>query len=86
MRVSTSDVGLPSVIEAGLDGVRIRTVTCDNEPVPGDVNGDGAATYQDLLLILGAWGPCSTPCATDLDGDGVTGYQDLLVVLANWFG
>ena len=86
MRVSTSDVGLPSVIEAGLDGVRIRTVTCDNEPVPGDVNGDGAATYQDLLLILGAWGPCSTPCATDLDDDGVTGYQDLLVVLANWFG
>ena len=33
MRVSTSDVGLPSVIEAGLDAVRIRTVTCDNEPV-----------------------------------------------------
>ena len=58
----------------------------DNEPVPGDVNGDGAATYQDLILILGAWGPCGSPCPTDLDGNGVTGYQDLLVVLANWFG
>ena len=52
----------------------------------GDVNGDGAATYQDLILILGAWGPCGSPCPTDLDGNGVTGYQDLLVVLANWFG
>ena len=51
-----------------------------------NVDGDGAATYQDLILILGAWGPCGTPCATDLDGNGVTGYQDLLVVLANWFG
>ena len=26
-------------------------------------------------LILGAWDPCVTPCATDLDGNGVTGYQ-----------
>ncbi|MEC7129912.1 MAG: hypothetical protein VXW42_06985 [Planctomycetota bacterium] len=37
-------------------------------------------------LILGAWDPCVTPCATDLDGNGVTGCKDLLVVLANWFG
>ena len=86
MRISTSDVGLPSVIEAGLDAVRIRTVTCDNEPVPGDIDGDGAATYQDLILILGAWGPCGTRCATFVVGYGVTGELDLLVVLANWFG
>ena len=84
LRVSTSDVGLPSVIEAGFDAVRIRTVECDDVVVPGDVDGDGASTYQDLILILGSWGPCGSPCPTDLDGNGITGYQDLLVVLANW--
>lgn len=50
----------------------------------GDVNGDGNVNFQDVLVILGGWGPCEGECPEDLDGDGHVGFGDLLVVLANW--
>ena len=53
-------------------------------PITGDVDGDGAVDFADLLAILTAWGPCSAPCPEDIDGDGIVGFSDLLAVLANW--
>ena len=53
----------------------------------GDFNGDGVLGVEDLLALLGAWGPCPDPpdpCPADLDGDGTVGVTDLLTVLANW--
>ena len=61
-------------------------MSCDNQPILGDVDSDGAATYQDLILILGPRVSAVRHGAADLDGNGMTGYQALLVVLANWFG
>ena len=41
--------------------------------IPGDLDGDGTVGIIDLLLLLGAWGPCPEPCPPfctgDLDGD-----------------
>ncbi len=51
-------------------------------PVLGDLDGDGAVGVVDLLVVLGAWGPCS--CPADLDGDGTVGVLDLLLILAAW--
>ncbi|MHC4415547.1 MAG: FG-GAP-like repeat-containing protein [Planctomycetota bacterium] len=54
-------------------------------PVPGDLDGDGVVGIRDLLILLGAWGPCPPePCPADLDGDGSVGIRDLLILLANW--
>lgn len=53
----------------------------------GDVNGDGEVGVLDLLILLGAWGPCPDPpdpCPADVDGDGNVGVTDLLAVLAAW--
>jgi polyhydroxybutyrate depolymerase len=50
---------------------------------PEDLDGDGSVGFQDLLLLLAAWGPCGG-CAEDLDGDGEVGFQDLLLLLAGW--
>ncbi len=53
----------------------------------GDLDGDWLVGVSDLLLLLGAWGPCPDPpdpCAGDLDADGIVGVGDLLIVLANW--
>lgn len=56
--------------------------------VANDLNGDGVVDVIDLLLLLGAWGPCQPPCpptcAEDLDGDCDVGVVDLLLLLANW--
>ncbi|NNF44949.1 MAG: PQQ-binding-like beta-propeller repeat protein [Phycisphaerales bacterium] len=51
--------------------------------VPGDVDGDGAVGFADLLAVLSAWGPCPG-CAADLNGDEMVDFIDLLIVLSGW--
>ncbi len=56
--------------------------------IPGDLDGDGTVGIIDLLLLLGAWGPCPEPCVPycpgDLDRDCTVGIVDLLMLLGNW--
>ena len=49
--------------------------------LPGDLDGDGSVGFNDLALLLGAWGPCSGACPADLDGDGGVGFNDLALLL-----
>lgn len=58
----------------------------DGSAVPGDVDGDGAVGFADLLEVLSAWGDCpgAGACPADVDGDGVVGFGDVLLVLSNW--
>ena len=49
------------------------------------MSGDGAVSFDDLLEILAAWGPCGG-CQQDLDDDGTVGFVELLTVLAAWGG
>ena len=35
----------------------------------GDLDGDGQVRVPDLVILLGAWGPCGV-CPADLDGNG----------------
>ena len=53
------------------------------------LDGDGSVGVKDLLILLGAWGPCADcklpgDCPADLDGDCTVGVVDLLIVLGNW--
>lgn len=56
----------------------------------GDLNGDGAVRFDDLLLLLESWGQCRSPCPPacigDIDRDCEVNVDDLLVLLANWTG
>lgn len=75
------------VIALNLDtdesGVAILTPISD--AVVGDLDGDGVVTFNDLLVLLAAWGPCDNGgCPADLDGSGDVGFADLLILLANW--
>ena len=87
IRFIVSDQFLASVVEAGVDGVELLAIGCDQK-VFGDVDGDGIVGIIDMLILLGAWGPCAAPCppscAADLDGDCVVGIEDFLLLLANW--
>ncbi len=80
------DVAMSTEVEAGrwwYTGVVLIAGT-SGAGVPGDANGDGTVDFQDLVAILGAWGPCDPTCPEDLDGDGFVTFQDILIVLANW--
>jgi hypothetical protein len=54
-------------------------------PCAGDLDRSGAVELDDLLALLGAWGPCSG-CAADLDGSGAVDVLDLIWLLKGWGG
>jgi hypothetical protein len=81
MRFVASDLNAGSVVEAGIDNLRVFGIECDDS-IPGDLNGDGQVNGADLGLFLIVWGT-SDPAA-DLDGSGSVGGGDLGILLANW--
>ena len=58
-------------------------LNCD---CPQDLDADGNVGVKDLLILLGAWGPCpkKEDCPADFDDTGDVGVKDLLILLANW--
>jgi len=63
---------------------------CEGDIAPK--GGDGTVNVQDLLFVIGAWGPCGDPCPADIapagspPGDGLVNVQDLLAVIGAWGG
>jgi len=51
---------------------------------PGDLDGSGDVTLDDLTLLLGDFGCTSGACSGDVDGDGDTDLDDLTTLLANF--
>ncbi len=55
---------------------------------PGDLNGDGTVDFDDLLILLAAYGFCDGDAgfnpAADLDADGCIGFGDLVILLSNY--
>jgi hypothetical protein len=50
-----------------------------------DLNDDGFINGQDLGILLGNWGTCSSsPCNGDFNQDGFVNGQDLGVLLGAW--
>ncbi len=86
VRFTALDGNPQSVVEAAVDDFKITQLDCTQ--TAGDLNGDGSVGVADLLVMLGAWGPCGAPCPpscpADVDGDCQVAVTDLLVVLANW--
>ncbi len=72
--------GAPPIVDMGAYEFQI-----DDEPI-GDLDGDGIVGTADLILLLGAWGPCDDcrDCPADLDGDCAVGTSDLILLLGNW--
>ena len=80
--VGDDDV-LPSVVEAGIDDIRVVRYVCDDPTIEGDVNGDGVVNFDDLVNMLADWGACSG-CPSDIDANGQVDFSDLLTLLGNW--
>ena len=83
VRFTAEDSGSGSVVEAGVDGVSITAVDCDDlEDCPADcANGDGVVDVQDILEILAQFG---TAGDCDVNGNGVVDVSDILEVISAW--
>jgi hypothetical protein len=83
VRFTAEDAGEGSVIEAGIDGLRIEIVLCDEVPAClGDINGDRVVNGSDLSSLLGFWG--QTDVVQDLSGDNRVDGTDLSILLGFW--
>ena len=87
LRVTASDTGQGSIVEAGFDGVNVLRFQC-LASAPADLNGDGAINGADISFILSNFGPCppAVPCPSDLNNDGTVGGADISFILSNWTG
>lgn len=76
------------------DGYRIEygdeavTIVVTEGPVsPADLDCDGLVDFDDLLVLLQAFGDCpggGVPCRGDVDGSGEVDFPDLLTLLSDW--
>jgi hypothetical protein len=53
-------------------------------PCLGDLNDSGAVGFDDILVLIGAWGPCPPDCPEDLNGNGAVDFADILAVVGAW--
>ena len=77
------DDAQPSVVEAGIDDIRVVRYVCNDPSIPGDIDGDGVVNFDDLVTLLASWGGCSG-CDADIDGNGDVDFNDVLILLGNW--
>ncbi len=82
IRFVASDLGSGSVVEAGVDEIRVFAAGCADAPCVGDLDGDGQVDGADVGLLLAAWG--STDPSADLTGDGFVNGADLGLLLGGW--
>ena len=85
LRFVASDLINGSIVEAGVDDVRIDFLQCPTGGQPGDVTGDGCVDLGDLNLVLFNFGS-AVPAGTggDADGNGFVDLTDLNLVLFNF--
>ncbi len=82
LRFIASDLGAGSIVEAGVDDVRIDFLQCPVLGQPGDVTGDGCVNLADLNLVLFNFGAVTS--SGDADGNGAVDLADLNLVLFNF--
>ena len=60
--------------------------SCEGDPCPGDISGNGGVDGVDLTVLLGSWGTDGTggEFFADINNDGIVNGADLAVVLTGW--
>jgi hypothetical protein len=96
IRFAAQDINDGSVVEAGVDGVRIVVRECEDvlfceADLTGPGGGpDGNVDALDILVMIGQWGtPCTGSCEADITGpsgvpDGNVDALDYLMLISQW--
>jgi V8-like Glu-specific endopeptidase len=56
---------------------------CALNPCYEDLDQSGDVGFRDILLLIGAWGPCGS-CPADLDHNGVVDLGDVFELIMAW--
>jgi hypothetical protein len=89
LRFTATDADPQSIIEAGVDDVRIWG-DCGSATCPGDVDDNGSVDVDDLIAVILNWGACGPPgpaCPSDIappGGNGQVDVDDLIAVILGW--
>jgi murein tripeptide amidase MpaA len=78
VRFVASDLFNGSIVEAGVDDLRIESVGCSTNPA--DLNGDGNLDFFDVSAFLAAF--AAQEPAADFNNDGVWNFFDVSAFLA----
>lgn len=86
-----NDLSPGSFVELTISGILLdKTPFTANDCIrlvpAGDMDGDGAVSATDLIIMFSNWGACAEciDCAADLDGNCYIDISDLLLLLTNW--
>jgi hypothetical protein len=77
-----SDIGMEAAAPGSPDRPLECFVSC-----PPDIDGNTTVDFNDLLILLAAYGPCDdapAPCPADVNQDGAVEFGDLLAVLSTF--
>lgn len=72
-----------TAIGSNCDARRAIAIVTTIKDCPADLDASGNVDVSDLLVLLGAWGPCNN-CPADINGDGTVDVSDLLELLGAW--
>ncbi len=78
IRFTASDLGLGSIVEAGVDAVKLLSFDCEN-PCAADINGDGALNFFDISDFLALFG--DGDLGADFNNDGDLNFFDISAFL-----
>ena len=77
VRFIASDTGSGSIVEAGVDDLRIESIGCPG--TPADINGDGVLDFFDVSAFLTLFG--NQDPQADFNGDGIWDFFDVSAFL-----
>jgi hypothetical protein len=78
IRFTAEDNGSGSIVEAGIDAVKLQVVNC--EVCPADLTGDGTLDFFDVSAFLAAYS--ANDAAADFNADGQFNFFDVSAFLA----
>ena len=79
IRFIAEDNGSGSIVEAGIDAVKLQIVDCDVVVCPADLNGDGMTDFFDVSAFLNAFNAMDP--VSDFTGDGSFDFFDVSAFL-----
>jgi hypothetical protein len=83
--VTFSDGVAGCVPPGGVVKLDADSTTCEDDGIPGDIDGDGTVGGADLGILIGSWGGCGPPpCPGDLNQDGSVNGADLGMLFGYW--